>query len=361
MPTSEELILAIRSEGVDEVRDELDGASKSMEQLAEEAGDSAEEMEGFTNRMAGAMSAAVAALAVGTAGLLSQIPVLGEAFSGLAAIARALIFQVDQLARQLGAGGLISGAFDVADAIYSFEGAAGDLIGALTGLVSLAAIGYAAFLKFGGAFAAVGAKLSGVIAAIKTVGVAIATITGVSLSTVAAVGVLIAAIVALATALIFNIGGARDKTVAALNTIISALGDVAAGARSKLMGVIQAFINLAGNLVEWAGNLASDAYSWGVNLINRFIAGIKSAISGAQDFLGGVADSIGIDIPDVSGSVSVGSASVGGGGGGVANTAASAFADRGRSGGGGTTQIDGRQIAESTGRYRSDPARRQGL
>jgi len=26
-----------------------------------------------------------------------------------------------------------------------------------------------------------------------------------------------------------------------------------------------------------------------------------------------------------------------------------------------TTQIDGRQLSESTGRYRSDPARRQGL
>jgi len=76
-------LIAIKSEGVGETQDKLEGVEQSMDETAESAGDSAEQLEGFSQRFAGAMGAAVAALAVGAAGLLSQVPVLGEAFSGL--------------------------------------------------------------------------------------------------------------------------------------------------------------------------------------------------------------------------------------------------------------------------------------
>ena len=73
MATAEELIVAITSEGVSETRDDLEGVERSMEDTADSAGNSAEELEGFSQRFQGALSAAVAALAVGSAGLLSQV------------------------------------------------------------------------------------------------------------------------------------------------------------------------------------------------------------------------------------------------------------------------------------------------
>jgi len=359
MPTAEELVLAIRSEGVSDTRSELEGVEQTMDETAESAGDSAEELSGFSESFAGAMTAAVTALAVGGAALLSQIPILGEAFAGVAAIAQALAFQIDQLARQLGAGAFVDKAFEAANFLYELEGVAGDVAGAFAAIVSVAAIVGAAMLKFGVSAGALVAKLSPLIAAVKGVVAAIAAIVGVSVSTVAAIGVLIAAIAALAAALIFNIGGARDKTVAAIGMIIDVLGDLAAGARAKLMG----FVGLAGDLVEWADNIASDAYQWGTNLIGRFIAGIREALSAAGDFLGDIEAAVGIDFP-TSGAAGDVLGDIGGSVGTVANTAASAFAGRGQSGRGGQgggTVLDGRQLAESTGRYRSGPARRQGL
>jgi len=363
MPTAEELVLAIRSEGVSDTRSELEGVEQTMDETAESAGDSAEELSGFSESFAGAMTAAVTALAVGGAALLSQIPILGEAFAGVAAIAQALAFQIDQLARQLGAGAFVDKAFEAANFLYELEGVAGDVAGAFAAIVSVAAIVGAAMLKFGVSAGALVAKLSPLIAAVKGVVAAIAAIVGVSVSTVAAIGVLIAAIAALAAALIFNIGGARDKTVAAIGMIIDVLGDLAAGARAKLMGVIDAFVGLAGDLVEWADNIASDAYQWGTNLIGRFIAGIREALSAAGDFLGDIEAAVGIDFPSAGAAGDV-LGDIGGSVGTVANTAASAFAGRGQSGRGGQgggTVLDGRQLAESTGRYRSGPARRQGL
>jgi len=174
MPTAEELILEIQASGVGETEDKLQGVEQSMEDTAESAGDSAESLEGFSERFSGAMSAAVAALAIGSAALLSQIPILGDAFSGVAAIAQALIFQVDSLARQLGAGGFVDAAFNAANWIYELEGAAGDLAGALTAIGSIAAIVGAAMLKFGISFGAVASAASTVISALTTVATVIA-------------------------------------------------------------------------------------------------------------------------------------------------------------------------------------------
>jgi len=135
------------------------------------------------------------------------------------------------------------------------------------------------------------------------------------------------------------------------------------GLGSLVDTVVDGFTSVSRGLIDWASSLADAAYDWGVGLIERFINGLKDTLSGAGDFLGEISAATGIDIPDVSATTTatvIGGAVGGGAGATLANTAAGAFARSGRSGDGGTT-IDGRQITESTGRYRSDPARRQGL
>lgn len=360
MVTAEELVVAIKSEGVGDTREDVEAVGDSMEQTAEESGDAAEELTGFSEDIAGAASAAVAGLALITGGLLSQIPILGEFAAGLGAILSAIGLQVDQLIRDLGGGGLTQVLFDIANGIMNLEGAAADLAGVL-GVVLTAVTGAAAGL------AAWAIKAKGVIGAasalvgvLKTVGATIAgVVAGVS-SLTAGLAVAAAAVIGLLVAILTNFRGARDKFAAIVLTIrdtvvngftalkqgaIQALGGFAGGVGSTLKSV-------AARFASWAGDLASRAFEWGTNLINSFLNGIRSAIGRVRSFLG--------DLRDIGGNIGVSVPSLGGGGGGGGAGRARRLPSSG-TGGGGDTTLDGRTLTESTGRYRSDPANRRGL
>ena len=338
MVTAEELTVAIRSEGVSETQEDLEGVEGAMDETANSAGNSAEELEGFSQRFQGAMSAAVAALAVAAAGLLSQVPVLGELMAGLFAIVEAVAFQMDGVLRPV-LTPLTDAFFDLANAIFEADGIAGDIIGVLGTIASIAAIVGLAMSKFGVSAAAVVAKLSPLIGVVKAVGAALVGIVAGISATTAALAIAVAAVIAFAVAYLTNFRGVRDTT----NEII---GDI-----------FGFFVGLASDLAGWASDLASDAFTWGRNLIDRFIDGIRAAIGRLRDFLGDLRDiggSVGISVPDLG--------DIGGGGGGNGGGASSRPRfGAATSGGSGASQIDGRQITESTGRYRSDPSNRRGL
>ena len=366
MVTAEELVVSITSDGVSETQDDLEGVENTMEDTADSAGDAAEDLEGFSQRFAGAMSAAVAGLAVGIAGLASAVPVAGELFAGFGAILEALLFQVDRLARDLGVGGLSGVLFDAAEFIWELDGAAADLVAIMTvigGLAASVAAGIAAWTV----------KTMGLVGAAKLLGGGLLTAGKIIAGLVAGIGaiaaakaLLIAAVVAFAAAYLLNWRGTRDKTNEIVGDIVDfvvggfmdlatraldALSDFASDARSVLGDV-------ASRMASWAGDLASDAFNWGRNLIERFIAGIRSAIDRLRDFLGDLRDigeSVGISVPDLGGFGGGGGAGSGGGSSGRPRFGASGGASTGGQ------QIDGRQISESTGRYRSDPGRRRGI
>jgi len=434
MPTAEELTLAIKAENVGETRDQLEGVESSMEETAKSAGDSAEELEGFSERFAGAMGAAVAALAVGAAGLLSQVPVLGEAFGGLSAIVSAVAFQMDGVLRPA-LSPLTDLFFKISNAIFNADGALGALIGAIGTIVALAATIIPTIAAVGSAFGVWGSVGAGVVAIVTTIGSAIAGLIGTLAGLISLPALVIAAIVALAAALIFNIGGARDKLANILSAIwgfFADLGsDLLAWGSEILSDVFDFFAGLGTDLIEWASGLAGKAYEWGVDLIGGIIDGLASLIdtvvdgftdlaTGLANWAGNLAEydwGVGIIEAIISGLKSMAetlantlvnvfndvvgkinnildklpsevtsrigfeqiqeleSVSLGGGsatapsfGFGSEGTAgrglspvAGAFARRGSGGQGGGTTLDGRQITESTGRYRSAPARRQGL
>ena len=385
MTTAEELVVSIVSEGTEEATEDLEGMEDAMEETADAAGDSAEELENFSQRFQGALSAAVAGLAVGVGGLLSTVPVVGETMSGLFAIFEAFGFQIDRLARQMGAGGLSGVLFDVADTIFELEGAMGN-IAAVFGVVAAAAA--SAGVTFAGwALKTMGVKAAAVAlgGALKSAGVAIAGIlTGIT-ALAAAKAILIAATVAFAAAYLTNFRGVRDSTHEIVGSIIDtvvggftsfvsgaldALSDFASGVRSALSDV-------AARFTSWAGDLAGRAFEWGRGILTRFISGIESMLGALRDvlddlpFIGRIldlfdrlSDAIGdLDFEsDIS--ASVGGTIFGDGGGGGGGGGGASGRPRFGAGGGASTggqQIDGRQITESTGRYRSDPSNRRGL
>jgi phage-related protein len=364
MATAEELIVAIRSEGVGETQQDLEGVERSMEETAESAGESAEELEGFSERFAGAMGAAVAALAVGAAGLLSQVPVLGEAFAGLGAIVDAVALKMDDTLRPV-IGPITNQLFEWANAINEAEGPLGTLIGIIGTVASVLAVALGGAIAFGAAFSAASAAIGTAIGVITTVGSVIAGLITTIVSLPVVLAAVIAALIAFAVAYLTNWKGTRDKTNAIIGEIIDfvvggfkTLASKALTAVSNFAADVREwFAGLASDLSAWASDLAGDAREWGASLIERFIAGIRSAIGRLQNFLSdlrNIGANVGIDVPDLGG---VG----GGGGGGTGAGGGPGGGPRFRGAGTGGQQIDGRQLTESTGRYRSGPSRRQGL
>lgn len=362
MVTAEELTVAIRSEGVGETKDQLEGVEDSMEETAESAGESADELGDFSERFKGAMSAAVAALAVGAAGLLAQVPVLGESFAGLAAIVSALAFQVDGVLRPV-LGPITQLMFKLSAAIFEADGAAGALIGTITTIGSIAAITAGTvgtlFLQFGlleGAFASLIA-IGGIVVN------AIVAIAGALTATTAALAVAAAAVVGFAAAYLTNWRGVRDKTNAIigqiLDTVVGGMKSLATQAISGLETLgsrsREILSSIASEFSTWASDVASDARDWGANLIQKFIAGIRSVLDRLRGFLQDLREvgaEVGVNVPDLP---SFGGGGGGGGGGngrgGMPGTGAGGF----------DIMMDGRRQTESTGRYRSDPANRRGL
>lgn len=384
MPTAEELVIAVRNEGIGETRDQLEGVEDSMEETAESAGESAEQLEGFSERFAGAMTAAVSALALGAAGLLAQVPVLGEAFGGLAAIVQGLAFQMDKTLRPV-LSPLTNLFYQIAGAIFNAEGAFGTIIGVVSTLASLAAVLIPAIAAVGaqlGVWASTGAGVISILGTIAgAIGTVISAIAGLPVALTAAV----AAIVAFAAAYLTNWRGTRDVT----NKIVGEIIDFVVGGFKNLTksalqwtkdlvnDVVSWFTDLADTLASWAGDLASKAFQWGTDIIQAILSGfenagkaltqaLESVINSAIEAINSILDTLPDSVTSMVGIESFEKVDIGGVSTTRAENTASQRSGSGRrfssvGGSGSGIQMDGRQLSESTGRYRTDPSRRRGL
>ncbi len=363
MAVADELIVALKSEGAQETKDEVQGVSDQMEETAATTEETADELEGFSNEFGGALGAATAALAVGAAGLLSKVPVIGEAMSGLFSIAEALAFQMDGVLRPV-LGPISNLFFSISERIFNAEGAFGTLIGVVSTIVSLAAVAIPIIAKVGAFFGVWASTGAGVLSILGTLAGAIATV----ITTIVSLPVVIAAAIAALLALAFIY---REEIANAIGTALSTLSEFASGA-------IQTFLDLASDLASWASDLASRAVDWGLGVVEGFLDGLSNFADKVQEkFLGVVnriiqtvnrlvsalpdkiASRVGIeggfdtiDIDGINGD---------GGGGGDGGGIGSGFLGSVFGGGGGGSQIDGRQLSESTGRYRAGPSRRRGI
>jgi len=382
-----------------------------MEETADSAGESASQLEGFSEQFRGAMSAAVTALAIGAAGLLSQVPVLGEAFAGLRAVVEAVAFQMDGVLRPA-MSSVTETLFEIANSIFEAEGNVGDLIGKLGTLGATAGLVASALFALGVTLTGpVGIALAVITAAIAAFVVAwetnFANIRGITMDTfgriqsriqrfVSVVQPIIQSFIAFTSDLWQRYGedimsvirftfrvslaiiesaidtiltiiqvalqllagdweGAFNSIVAFLRRSVARWGPIISDAAG---GVMDVFTALAEDIVSWADDLASKAMNWGKNIIQNIIRGIQSEIDRLKSELTDLSNvAPGVDInAEALGNVGV---SVNGDGGGGSSGRLRPF--RGASSAGGGTQIDGRQLSESTGRYRADPGRRRGL
>lgn len=347
MTTIEELVVRAKPEGIEETSEGFDQMQEDLEEVEEGMDDTADSMEDASSKWQGAMSAIVAGLAVGTAGLLSRIPVLGEALGGLLSIIDALAYQMDQILRPVLQP--VTGFFyDMSEGIYELEGAAGAIVGVLS-TVAATLTGIAGVAKL------VGSSLSGVISFIAGLGPVIGGITAGMATLAAAVG----AIIGLIGVLILDITGVLDwfrqlgrDARPILNHIIRGL--------SRISNALSDIVNMAIDLV--------------FNFVNDPIGTVKDILSALKEVANNVWDTV-VDVVLTITDPVTGPA-------GEFERGVASFVDPRQewnftnplSGGGNnpgpiaprrqtrTTPIslDGRDLTENTGRYRVDNTTRRG-
>ncbi len=354
MVVAEELVVALRSEGADETKADLDDVESSFESTSSAVEDQGQELTGFTAKFRGALTAAVAGLAVAAVGLLSQVPVIGELFDGLAAIIEAVAFQMDGVLRPV-LSPISDALFDVSAAIMDAEGPMGTFIGIVATVASVLAIVAGVLLAVGATASTLVPTILAGASAFGTIGASILGVLGTILSLPVVLAVAIGAFLAFIAAYLLNWRGTRDKTDAFIGDII----DFVRGGFDKLLGfvssilspfadrVVGVFDDISGRVEDWASSLASDAVGYGRDIIQAIARGIRESLSVITAPLDLATDALGIDLNI-------------GGGAGSAST-------RSRGGGAPTLRgmtdifLDGRSLSRNTGRYRSDVLTRRGL
>lgn len=266
-----DITIAVEAAGATETQQEIEGVEQSIDEAGEGMADTADQMSGLQRQMQGLGTALVAGLATVTAGLLSQVPVLGEVFGGLAAIMEAVAFQMDQRLRPA-LQPVANFLFQLANAIFEADGAAGSFVGAIGNVIALLTGIVAALtpvLGVSGALSAVWNGLatiggfvvkaiSGIISGSTTAAVAIGTLIGIIAVAILEITGVLDAIKGLANWLSNLLPSAVTDFVLAMSSIF--LG-ILATVGAAIVGFVQGF--LQGGLQE----------------------GIKQAVARTQDVL----------------------------------------------------------------------------
>jgi len=157
---AEELVVKALPEGFGETNDKLETTDEKFEEVSSSMEESTGLLSSLANKFGGALSAIVAGVAVATAGLLSQVPILGEVVSGLTSVINAVAFQLDKRLRPV-LGPVRDGLFELAQAI--FEGNFGKAESIIKDFVDAVAS-----INFGEVFASITDAVDGILKKIRS-------------------------------------------------------------------------------------------------------------------------------------------------------------------------------------------------
>jgi len=276
-----DLAVRLRGEQIDETAAELEGVEDSFDDTADSVGDSAEQMEGLSRRWNGAMTAILTGLAVASAGLLAQVPVVGELMGGLGEVIAAVAFQMDQVLRPV-LQPLTDALFGIADAIFEMDGPLGTIIGILGTLAAVAGIVIGAAKALGISLGGLAAAKAALVVVGKVVIGILGAIAGALGLPVIAVAALIAAIIALIAIFATDFMGIRTFVIDAIRGIISALGQLGMA------------------IADFFADLVKQALTWGEDLMEMFaegiINGITAPLSAAEEVRDQLMSMIGFDL-----------------------------------------------------------------
>ena len=351
MSVAEELIVQIKTEGVDAAESGLDTLTESVSEVTDTIKEGGRELTEFVGSFRGSMAALLAGVVVVAAGLANAIPIIGELLAAFGAVATSVGIKIDEFLRPY-LQDAVDEIYNIADAIDEAEGPM-DVINALlenlsgtlvlvVGLFGALKAGMAALAAtgLGGALSALAGFLKLILLNVAGTLLFFGRLVLMAVSLKVAIAALVAIIAAFAIAYIFDIGNTRDMTHKALGVMKEAWESFMELLGSLWSKAKQALADFASGLEDWASGLAADAKQYGKDLINGFIQGIREdmpLVDRALDFAG-------IDA---------------GTGGGMQQINGSRM--RQEYGMNAPVMIDGRDMSDRTARYRGDTLSRRGL
>lgn len=143
-----ELVVRVSPEGAEDAEAALEDVEDTFEQTADTAEESAEELDQWSRKWRGAMNIIVASLAIASAALLTQIPVVSDLMDGFRAILESIALKIDEAVRPA-LQGVVDSLFDLAIAIDQLEEPLATLVGTLGALIVVLAPLAAALRLFG--------------------------------------------------------------------------------------------------------------------------------------------------------------------------------------------------------------------
>ncbi|AFH21594.1 hypothetical protein OSG_eHP5_00020 [environmental Halophage eHP-5] len=360
---AEELVVKALPEGFGETNDKLETTDEKFEEVSGSMEESTGLLSSLANKFGGALSAIVAGVAVATAGILSQVPILGEVVSGLTSVINAVAFQLDKRLRPV-LGPVRDGLFELAQAI--FEGNFGKAESIIKDFVDAIVN-----IDFGAVFASITDAVDGILLKIRsafdgrTAGGIVDQILGllggfVSFAANRLAGFIQDVIKALsgtetdnvlAEFLVDSLGALVDFTASATNRILAFLRGLNYG--SIINTIIAGLINVSEKLTNGIVDLVKSinwnkvAKTFREEFIDAILGGYDEALSRTReerkdDMFRSATESAMSPTDD------------------PVNTVFGNTSNTGRTNRGGDTFIDGRSVNKQTGRYRFNPIANRG-
>lgn len=355
MATIEELVVKAKPEGLSQTSSGFNQMQEELEETEQQMEDTTSELSGMAQKWRGVMGVVVAGLATAVAGVLSQVPIVGEVMGRFGMILDAIIYKIDKDLRpsltkfNSRLDKVIANVWEANSAVEAIDTAIRGVRKAIDGFAisvlqnkikELTGITIPEnWLNFGWQVITMDAR--GAFNAAKKIiknftRDAIKFLNNFETKSGKKMG---------------NLVSGMLKDLAKLPTQgVSYLKDLWAGFKNwlkKSLNEVQDFANNASNAFT---DLVSKAVGWGVDLIKNFIDGVTNAAGDISGFFSDLASgdfkAVGEAVVNLSGG--------GGGGGGGSN--------RGFRAGSSTAQIymDGRELTSNTGRYRRDATSRRG-
>lgn len=299
MTTVEELIVKAEPSGLEETSQGFENMQDDLEDVEEQMGETTDGLTDMQSKWAGAMTAIVGGLATAAAGLLTQVPVIGEAASGLGAVIDAVAFKMDEVLRPVFEP-LTNELFGLSEMIFEAEGAFGALAGVAGVVVSALGIVAGGAASVGLAMGGLSGAASAVVTVLGAVASAVLFVGSTLLSLPVIIGALIGAIGAFAAAYILNWGNVRDKTNRIISDMKSGFDELANAiitrfkrkVNDNIKLVTQAAKLIADRIATGVNKVIDDAKQWGKDLINEFVEGIKKNTKKVRNAVDGVAEEV---------------------------------------------------------------------
>jgi len=363
---AEELVVKALPEGFGETNDKLETTDEKFEEVSGSMEESTGLLSSLANKFGGALSAIVAGVAVATAGILSQVPILGEVVSGLTSVINAVAFQLDKRLRPV-LGPVRDGLFELAQAI--FEGNFGKAESIIKDFVDAVAS-----INFGEVFASITDAVDGILKKIRSAfsgGTAKGLVERILGLLGGFVNFAVNRIVGFIQDVIKALSGTQTNNVLAEFFVdtLDALSDFTTSATNAIMSFLRglnygSIINtitagLTGASQELTSGIIDLVLSVNWSKITRklkeeFKSSTKEGLISAVKNID-VGDAVALANPYAGISTGVINAGV--------NAAQDAFSNQGRvtnNSTGGDTYLDGRNVSRQTGRYRFNPIANRG-